>query len=637
MVMKHLRGGKVGSFFKYVIFGLLGMAVGGLVLSGSFNTGSVGGNDVAKIEDKTITIRQFDNALRRSLSRYNMTTQQAYKIGMADDVLANEIRSYFMLKEAEKLGIEINKSQLAKHIGQVIAPHKRDEQTLQEALEEILRRQGMVEKDFVNGIKREVSGDIIKNAIQSGFKPNTNALANELYSFENQTRDIDIILFPNSELPDVKEPEKGQLEGLYEATKFAQYVIPEYRSANIALFDAENIKADLIVSAEEIEAFYNENKQNFAVSEQLVLTQTIIDNEQQANKIYELAQEGKSLKNASIEVAGENAKYIENISFETAMMLPSLSEAVADREIGKVMPPTKTTLGYHIVKLMKILPPSTQPLNQVKLQIENDLLENKKSDHIFDLFTKFENMLDDGISFENIAKKINISLDTVSFIDNKGLSKTGNPELNKFAPEDKDALTEIIFLLEEGSQAIPEELPSGKFISASLESIEKKTYRPLEEVKEEIHEKYISDQKYIENKKIMDKYLAELDVQGSTFESIAKENKKTPRSIKNISIVGNMPEPLKDENRPIIFQTSVGGHQSLRLDGQFALMKISGYNIPEISEGTESSLTVINQRLHTESEEEALLVYLNMLGNKYNATINTNLLKRVYGQEADEN
>ena len=343
------------------------------------------------------------------------------------------------------------------------------------------------------------------------------------------------------------------------------------------------------------------------------------------------------MKNASIEVAGENAKYIENISFETAMMLPSLSEAVADREIGKVMPPTKTTLGYHIVKLMKILPPSTQPLNQVKLQIENDLLENKKSDHIFDLFTKFENMLDDGISFENIAKKINISLDTVSFIDNKGLSKTGNPELNKFAPEDKDALTEIIFLLEEGSQAIPEELPSGKFISASLESIEKKTYRPLEEVKEEIHEKYISDQKYIENKKIMDKYLAELDVQGSTFESIAKENKKTQRSIKNISIVGNLPEPLKDENRPIIFQTSVGGHQSLRLDGQFALMKISGYNIPEISEGTESSLTVINQRLHTESEEEALLVYLNMLGNKYNATINTNLLKRVYGQEADEN
>lgn len=637
MGMKFLRSGKIGGFFKYVIFGLLGMAVGGLVLSGSFNTGNVGGNDVAKIEDKTITIRQFDNSLRRTLSSYNMTTQQAYKIGMADDVLANEIRSYFMLKEAEYLGIEINKAQLAKHIGQFIAPHKQNGQTLQEALEEILRRQGMIEKEFVKGIKREVSGEIIKNAIQSGFKPNISALAKELHSFENQTRDIDIIMFSDNEISDVQEPDDGQLKGLYEATKFAQYVIPEYRSADIALFDAKDIKTDLSVSTKEIEGFYNQNKTSFATSEQMVITQAIVNNEQHANEIYKLVQKGQSLESSTKQVDGDNAKYIENIPFETTMMLPSLLEAVADREIGKVMPPTKTTLGYHIVKLMKILPPSTQPLSQVRNQIENDLLENKKSDYIFEVFTKFENMLDDGVSFANIAKEINISLDTVDLIDNKGLDKLGKFGLDSFASEDKDAITEIIFLLEEGLQPIPEELPSGRFVSISLKSIEQKTYRPLEEVKEEIYKKYIADQKYIESKRRMDKYLAELDVKGSTLESIAKENKKTPQKIKNITIVGDLPAPLKANNRPIIFQTPIDGHQAIRLDGQYALVKISGYNIPEAGGNDDKSLNNINQRLKTESEEEALIAYLNMLGHKYDATINTNLLKRVYGQETDEN
>ena len=235
--MKSMRGGKVGGFLKYVIFGLLGMAVGGLVLSGSFSSGSVGGNDVARIEDKTITIRQFDITLRRTLTRYNMSTQQAYKIGMAEDVLSGEIRSYFMLKEAENLGIEIDKKQLAKRIAQVIAPHRQEGQTLQNALEEILRRQGMNEKDFVSGIKREVSGDIISTAIQAGFTPATDLLAKDLYAFQTQTRDVDLILFKDSEIKDIPEAETEELERLYESTKFAQYEIPEYRSVNIAIFD----------------------------------------------------------------------------------------------------------------------------------------------------------------------------------------------------------------------------------------------------------------------------------------------------------------------------------------------------------------------------------------------------------------
>ncbi|MGH1377394.1 MAG: peptidylprolyl isomerase [Alphaproteobacteria bacterium] len=637
MVMKSLRGGKVGGFFKYVVFGLLGMAVGGLVLSGSFSNGNVGGNDVAKIEDKTITIRQFDNTLRRTLASYNMSTQQAYKIGMADDVLANEIRSYFMLKEAEKLGIEINKEQIAKHIGQVIAPHKRDDQTLQEALNEILRRQGMIEKDFVTGIKREVSGEIIKKAIQSGFKPNLDELSSELHSFENQTRDIKILMFPDSEISNIQEPDEGQLKGLYEATKFAKYVIPESRSAEIAVFDSDKIETDMSVSDKEIEQFYNDNKQNFKIGEQIVLTQSIADNKQQADDIFTLVQEGKSLKDASEEIVGENAKYIENIPFETTLMLPALSDAVSDRKIEEVKPPVQTTLGFHIVKLVKIIPPSTQPLNQVKNQIQTEILESKKSDHIFDIFTKFENMLDDGTSFENIAKEINISIELVNPIDSKGLNKQGKIDKTTFTPADKEALTEMLFLLEDGAQPIAEELPSGKFVSIALTSIEQKTHKPFDSVKDEIHTQYIADQKYIENKKRMDKYLAELDVKGSTFESIAKENNIVSKDIKGIRVIGEMPAPLKANNRPTIFQSKVGDHQTIRLDDKFALIKIAGYEIPKVTSDNQKSLDDINQRLQSELEEEALLVYLNMLSKKYNATINTNLLKRVYGQQADEN
>ncbi len=635
--MKSMRGGKVGGFLKYVIFGLLGMAVGGLVLSGSFSSGSVGGNDVARIEDKTITIRQFDLTLRRTLTRYNMSTQQAYKIGMAEDVLSGEIRSYFMLKEAENLGIEIDKKQLAKRIGQVIAPHRQEGQTLQDALEDILRRQGMNEKDFVSGIKREASGDIISTAIQVGFTPATDLLAKDLYAFQTQTRDVDLILFKDSEIKDIPEPQTEELERLYESTKFAQYEIPEYRSVNIAIFDPESVKIEFSISEEEIETFYDENKRSFAVGEQFVLTQTILNNEKKANDIYALVEKGIDLKEATTQIMDKNARYIENIPFETAMMLPALAEAVKDREIDKVMPPVKTTLGYHVIKLMKVLPPSTQPLTSVTAQIKKDLLESKESDHLFGISTTFEELLNDEVSFENIAKEIDVSISSIGLIDATGADKADKSGLEAFERADKAALVEMAFALEEDTPPILEELPSGKFVSVSLQSKEDKTYKPFESVRTEISDKFMADQKRMENKKRMDKYLAELDVKGSTFESIAKENNKKIQTIKAIKIEGDIPAPLVASNRPMIFKTELGGYQALLLDGQYALMKVAGYDIPEMGEGDEEAFATVKERVALEAKEEALLSYLHMLSNKYNATINAQLLERAYGQQNDEN
>lgn len=635
--MKSMRGGKVGGFFKYVLFGLLGMAVGGLVLSGSFSGGNVGGNDVAKIGDKTITIRQFDLTLRRVLTRYNMSTEKAYEVGLAEDVLAGEIRAFFMLKEAENLGIEINQAQLAKRIGQVIAPRRRDDQTLQQALDEVLQSQRMNEKDFVNGIKREVSGDIISEAIQTGFAPTADLLAKDLYTFQTQTRDIDIIEFNDNEITSIPEAKTEELERLYNALKFSQYIIPEYRSVNVAIFDPESINVNISITDEEIKMVYEDNLQSFAIGEQLVLTQTMLDDKKKAEDIFALVEKGTDLKTATTEVMGKSARYIENIPFETAMMLPALFEAVKDREIGKVVSPVKTTLGYHIIKLMKVLPPSTRPLKNVQEQIKRDLLDEKQSDHLYGISTNFEELLNDEVSFEDIAKEIDITISSIGLIDAMGTNKTEKSGIESFPAPDKEALIEMIFALEDDIPPILEELPSGQFASVSLNSIEYKTYQPFEDVRQELADKFIADQQKVENKRRIDKYLAELDIRGSTFESIAQDNKKDIQTIKGITIQGDIPEPLVMNNRPLIFKTALGGYQALRLDEKYALMRVSGYSFPEIDENSKEAIKIIKERIDTEVKEEALLSYLHMLSSKYDATINTKLLERVYGQKNDEN
>ena len=57
----RVAGRSSGGFLKYILFGILGMSVGGLVVmdvTGVFNTGGIGGTDVAKVEGRTISIQE---------------------------------------------------------------------------------------------------------------------------------------------------------------------------------------------------------------------------------------------------------------------------------------------------------------------------------------------------------------------------------------------------------------------------------------------------------------------------------------------------------------------------------------------------------------------------------------------------
>ncbi len=86
MVMHSLRNGAAGGFLKYILFGLLGMAMGGLVLMDSRGVmdGGVGSRDVAKIEGEVISLRDFDRSLRLQLTQYNrnITVQDAHSMGL---------------------------------------------------------------------------------------------------------------------------------------------------------------------------------------------------------------------------------------------------------------------------------------------------------------------------------------------------------------------------------------------------------------------------------------------------------------------------------------------------------------------------------------------------------------------------
>ncbi len=633
--MKSLRDGASGGILKYLLFGLLGMAVGGLALSGSFATGGAGSNDVASVGNKVINIREFDNALRRSISRYNISVQQAYKLGLAEDVLTGEIRAYFLLNESENLGLEIGKDQIAKRIAQVIKPYAQEGQSLQDTLKLLLRRQGMSEKSFIASIKKEMAGEIITKAIRDSFAPKTDLLAKDLYIFQEQTRDIDIIIFPDNEINTLEPATEEQLTRLYNAVKSNKYKIPEYRKVDVAAFNIETMDIAFETTAEEVQQYYEENIKTYAVGEQLLLSQALVQEEKIATDIYALTEKGHTLKDAVIKVMGKDDKFLEKVPFDETVMLPELNKALESREVGKIISPIKTALGYHVVKLVDIIPPTTRPLSNVKFSIEKELIEAKKSDYLYDISNEFDELLSDGLSFEDIAKEIDIKLSSIDFVDSKGLNKEGNSSFNEYSEEDKSLAAETIFELESDAPSSMQEF-GDKFIAFSLTEKEDATFKPYEEVNAELAAQFMADQQRVENQQKVRKYLAELTTGGSTLKSIAKSNKKSIKEIKGITVNGEVEAPLNKDVRPLIFKTTLGGHEVLNLDGSVALIKVSGYSFPEMNEEDLTKIKNIQANVAEEIKNEGLLVYVNQLSNKNPATINQRLLDRVYAPRDED-
>ena len=630
MLMQSLRDGAAGGLLKFILFTVLGMAVGGLVLSEMAGTNSVGSNDVARIADKTISLQQFDSTLRRALSGYNMPVEQAYKIGLTQDILAGEIRSHFLQTEAKNLGIEIGRDHIAENIAQVVKPHVREDMSLQQTLEDLLRRQGMSEKEFVAGIRRELSGNILMDALKSGFAPQNDLLAQDLLTFQTQTRDIGMILFPDEDIKSVKPATEEQLTRLYESTKRLNYKIPEYRRTDMAVFDIAAMDRTFSVSADEVKQAYNENIDNFKIGEQFVLSQALVQDEKQADAIYALVRDGKDLKAATLEVTQDSARYLEHVPFEHEVMLPALREALKDRDIGRVVAPVKTTLGHHVVKLVNIIPPSVKPLNTVEGAVRKELLEAKKADYLYGVAERFEEFLADGTDFAAIAKEINITVLSLDFIDANGLNKDGADGLDMFTAQDKQAVAGMVFELE-GRAPSPMLEVDGKFVAFALKDRQDEAFRPFESVKDEMAAQFIADQQRLENARRMKTYLAELETGGSTLEGLAKESGKKIQQITGITLDGDLVPPLTDAARSVLFKTAPGGYESLALEGQSALIKVTGYDFPENTEP--DALETLKTGLDTEAGDEAFLMYLHALSEKYPATINERLLGRVYGRQ----
>ena len=157
----------------------------------------------------------------------------------------------------------------------------------------------------------------------------------------------------------------------------------------------EKVKEDMLISfamaktfeavkpatEEEIQKFYEENKNNFVSGESVNASHILVDSEEKANELLEKISKGEiSFEDAARQnsscPSSENGGNLGE--FTRGQMVPEFDEAAFSMVAGEVKGPVKTQFGYHLIKLNSKNESKAYELNAIKDQIKGMVNKEKQ-------------------------------------------------------------------------------------------------------------------------------------------------------------------------------------------------------------------------------------------------------------------
>lgn len=148
----------------------------------------------------------------------------------------------------------------------------------------------------------------------------------------------------------------------------------------------------ITVTEEEINSFYDENKHFFQRPEVARASHILVDDEEKANEILDEINDGLSFEDAASKYSNcpLKANGGDLGEFSRGKMVPEFEEVAFSMEEGSISEPVKTQFGYHLIKLNYKKESGTSSLEEVKGQINHQLILMKQQEIYLDKTEKLK-------------------------------------------------------------------------------------------------------------------------------------------------------------------------------------------------------------------------------------------------------
>ena len=543
--MKPIRELAKNLFFKIILavvaLSFILFGVSGFILEDK-------GSWVAKVGNHKISYKAFENNLKtdRAIilgSSENNPDLQNYLESdrFKSDSLGQMIRKIMIEKTSEDFGAKVSRKLILQKVAENKAFRDENDKFDNEKFKNFLAQKGFDEEKYVKEVANELSANIVIQSLTMSA-PIDYDFAIELEKFNQQKRVADIVSITTKNLPIYEKITDQEIEKFYNDNK-QSYTVPELRKVSYVKISTADFNNKFEITDSEIKNEYENNKEKYSSPELRDIYHVVFEKKEQAEEFIQKfkASEDKTkaqqnFANLAKELAKKNLKEITLNKTSQSQLTSELSIPVFQLLTNEVSNPIQSSLGYHVVLLNKIYQSALKPLEQVQKEIFTKISNEKKEKFVEQKINEINDTFLTSNSLSDALKKLNLKSSINSLtIDSSGRNDKGQTifeilNLNNFS--------ENAFLLKENQISKLASLSSNEFYTIQLEKILPSRIRNLDEVKDQL-KAIIQDKKNMTALNDLVKKINE-ELKSNSIESIiskyqlkVQRNQILPRNIVN--------------------------------------------------------------------------------------------------------
>jgi peptidyl-prolyl cis-trans isomerase D len=493
-MLQAIRG-RAGSFIVKLLFGLLILSFGIWGIGDIFRN-RTSETVVAKIGSQTIDAQQLESELEPTLERLSaqyggkLDRDKAKKLGIIDRLVEELVARGLVDQESKRLNLAVSDAVIR---GAIMSnPNFRDPNGAfdRERFAELLAANHMTENQYVDRLRQDLPASDILHAVSVGAAAPP-SMVGMLYRFAEEKRTADIVSLPYAGAKGIGEPSEEQLKAFYDAHKSA-FRAPEYRGFTLASLSPKDLAASIKIPEERLKEAYQDRRAEFAIPERRQVQQILAPSEKIAKAAAAALAQGQRWQEVATKIAGQAPNTID-LGLVTKKDLPDpLADTVFKLPQGKPSAPVKSPLGWHILRVTKIVPPSTESFAEAKPSLEQSLALRQAGDRVYKIGNHVDDAIAGGMTLEAAAKKFGLKLTQVAAADIAGKDPAGKPAALPLAAQ---SVIKLAFATEKGEASPVQDSGDGAIYVVRTDKVMPPRTKSLAAVKPEAIAEWQADQR----------------------------------------------------------------------------------------------------------------------------------------------
>jgi peptidyl-prolyl cis-trans isomerase D len=496
-MMQAIRG-RAGSIIVKILFGLLIISFGywGIYVRSPFGGSNASDTTVATVGGQSISADELQRALQPTIERLRaqfggaLDPQQLKELGVTQSVLGHLIDNRLLDQEADRLGLAVPDSVIRAAIYENPNFRGPDGRFDRERFDEILAVNRLSEQQLIADLRRDIPRSDLLQAIVAGVRVSPQVV-DLIYKYRNQRRIADIVAFPAAAVGNVGPPSATDLAKFYDAHKNL-FRAPEYRGFTIASLSPGDVKSSAPIPEEKLRKAWEQRKDEFGKPEERDIQQILAPSEAVAKQAEAALKAGKSWHEVATTIAKEAPDTIDLGLLSQKEILPALGDVSFKLPLNTPSRPIKSPLGWHILRITKIVPATTMTFAQARPKLENELQTEDAVNRLATIGNNADDGLAGGLSLAADAKKFGLKLMTVPAVDQGGLGPDGKTVKLPVAPAD---VLKTVFATNEGDTSRVTDTRDGAIFAVTVNKIMPLAAQPLSQVKDKVATNWLAEQR----------------------------------------------------------------------------------------------------------------------------------------------